>query len=114
MWERLWAFGRYDLGLSEVDFWALTPREFILIAERARARIRWSDYRAAITPWIVSCAVAGKKAPDLDEFTVSKMFRRGAEAAKLKNDPEKRQKNLFQKAMAAFGAVGAINAKRGE
>lgn len=33
-WDDLWAVARYDLGISEQEFWALTPRQFNLLVER--------------------------------------------------------------------------------
>lgn len=42
------------------------------------------------------------------------MYKRGAKAAKLAADPKAKQDNLLNKAMAAFGAIGVINAKRSE
>ena len=111
----MWAFGRYDLRLSEEEFWALTPREFVLLADRARAEVRWRDYRAAVGPWIQCQTVLGKKAPTLEYFTVGDIFKRGRKAIAARNaPPEDKQADLFAKASAAFGMIGAINRKRGE
>jgi hypothetical protein len=55
----LWAVGRYDLRLSETEFWGLVPRQFIALAERAKdERIR-SEYGPAI---IVTAILAGSGA----------------------------------------------------
>lgn len=110
----MWAFGRFDLRLAEDEFWALTPREFILLANRAKATVEWEDYRAAITPWVLGCRYIGKKAPDLEGWTVGKLFEEGRKELAKKTNPVKKQADLFGKAMAAFGTVSMINTKRGK
>ena len=42
------AFGRYDLGLSEEEFWHLTPRELMALQERHEEAQEWQDYRAGV------------------------------------------------------------------
>lgn len=48
----MWASGRYDLGLTEVEFWALTLKELNALSERHQSNQSWLDYRAALV-----CAV---------------------------------------------------------
>ena len=47
-WIDLWSFGRYNLQLSEDEFWVLTLREFIALSERYKDSQDWLDYRAAL------------------------------------------------------------------
>jgi len=47
-WTELWAFGRYDLGLSEEEFWSLTLREYSALADRFKDAQKWLDYRTAL------------------------------------------------------------------
>jgi len=34
-WWELWTIGRVDLRLSDAEFWALTPRQFFFLSDRA-------------------------------------------------------------------------------
>ena len=52
-WLTAWAFGRYDLGLTEEEFWSLTPREFVALKERHEEAQEWEDYRAGV----VACTI---------------------------------------------------------
>ena len=40
--------GRYDLGLSEEEFWGLTLKEFNALCERYGVNQEWLNYRAAL------------------------------------------------------------------
>lgn len=44
----LWAVGRYDLNLSEQDFWSLTVPKFQALLERHKIDQEWQNYRAAL------------------------------------------------------------------
>ena len=44
---RLWAIGRYDLGLSEDALWRLTLRRYDALHARWKAREHREDYRTA-------------------------------------------------------------------
>jgi hypothetical protein len=44
----LWAFGRYDLQLSDNEFWGLTLREFNALCARHKDNQDWLNYRAAL------------------------------------------------------------------
>lgn len=50
----LWSVGRYDLRLTEQDFWGLTLREFDALCKRKRQEDRTNEYYAAL----ISCVVA--------------------------------------------------------
>ena len=49
----MWAVGRYDLGLTEEEFWHLTPRQFAALMERHEEAQEWEDYRAGV----VACTI---------------------------------------------------------
>lgn len=42
----MWAIARYDLGLSEAEFWQLTPRLFEELSDRWKAAQARADRRA--------------------------------------------------------------------
>lgn len=50
-YDRLWAVGRYDLGLGTEEFWSLTPRQFRLLVERKHEAERAEYWRAALGAW---------------------------------------------------------------
>lgn len=51
--------GRYDLNLTEDDFWGLTLKEFNALAGRHESNQEWLNYRAALV-----CAVLANTARD--------------------------------------------------
>ena len=44
----MWAFGRYDLNLSEDDFWNLSIKEYKSLSIRHSANQDWLNYRSAL------------------------------------------------------------------
>lgn len=48
----MWSFGRYNLRLSEDEFWGVTPAEFVALVERYKEEQTWLNWRAALV-----CAV---------------------------------------------------------
>jgi hypothetical protein len=101
-WERLWAFGRFDLGQSEADFWRLTPREFALLAERHHERSEWEDLRHAMAPFLTALANSKKGSKwTVEQFMVGRMLRESTRLA----DPVERQKDLQSKIHAAFSMM---------
>jgi hypothetical protein len=69
-WDVLWAYGRYDLGLSESEFWRLTPREFGLLADRDALHVEWHDRRSALAPFIMTALFAPKSKPKMNDFLI--------------------------------------------
>lgn len=57
----MWAFGRYDLGLSEDSFWDLTLLEFNALSERYREGQKWLNYRAAMVCAVIANTVRDPK-----------------------------------------------------
>ncbi len=47
-WHQLWAIGRYDLGLSDDEFWRLTPAQFAALCDRMEAEREHAEYCAAL------------------------------------------------------------------
>lgn len=52
--------GRYDLNLTEGDFWGLTLKELNALIERNRINQDWLDYRAALVCTVLANAWRGK------------------------------------------------------
>lgn len=59
--ESLWAFGRYDLGLTDADFWALTPRQYAELMERRREDLHRQDLRIGVLCALVANLLGGDK-----------------------------------------------------
>lgn len=103
-WEQLWAFGIYDLRLREAQFWALTPREFSLLADRCEAQVRWHDLRAALAPWMMNrlWATKGGKVELEDLCVINMMDTVGAVA---EEPPEAKAEKLQGRIQATFEAL---------
>lgn len=105
-WEDLWAYGRYDLRLSEEAFWALTPREFQLLARRADVAVQWEDLRHALAPYTTAAAWSKKGSKlRLSDFVVGDLLRDAEREAR--RTPEDRQQALGSKINAVFGMLAA-------
>jgi len=48
LWLNLWSFGRFNLGLSDEEFWHLTLAQFNALAKRYDEQQERQDYRAAL------------------------------------------------------------------
>ena len=59
----MWAFGRYDLGLSEEGLLSLTMREYYALAKRCREVRRWSDSQTALLCAVVVNMLQDPKNP---------------------------------------------------
>lgn len=52
--DEIYAFGRYDLKLSEEEFWNMNPLQYNLLVERHNKKIGYKPEQAAIAqqkPW---------------------------------------------------------------
>jgi hypothetical protein len=69
----LWAIGRYDLGLSEEDFWELTFCKFHALCKRKQIDDKLLDFRSGV----IACTIAnvhrkaGSKAYTPEDFMPS-------------------------------------------
>jgi hypothetical protein len=61
--EELWAIGRYDLQLSEEDFWRLTLKEFNMLCHRHRERRRAELFNSALICSVIANVHRGKGKP---------------------------------------------------
>ena len=50
----LWAIGRFDLGLSEQEFWRLTLRELAALLKRWRFDQERADWRAGMVASVIA------------------------------------------------------------
>ena len=57
----MWASGRFDLGLTEDEFWNLTLKEFNALSARFKDAQDWQNYRAAMICAVVANTVRRKK-----------------------------------------------------
>ena len=56
----MWAIGRFDLRLSEEEFWKLSPRQLVALLDRANREQEWQNYRAALVASVIANTVASK------------------------------------------------------
>ena len=45
-WETLWSVGRFDLRLTEEEFWGLVPRQFVALMERRHQAVLRHEFTA--------------------------------------------------------------------
>jgi len=107
----MWSIGRYDLRLSEDEFWALTPREFSLLLRRWQVEGKWREAMAAITPWVLASIhrdTKSKREPWLlSDFTVSGLLKPSPRAAERRPDPDRPDaKTIWNKVGAVMTALG--------
>lgn len=104
----MWSVGRYDLRLSEEEFWSLTLREFCLLLDRWKLEWRYRETMAAITPWILATIHSDPKKSKrrwlLQDFTVTGLFKPVAKAIDG-GGPEK-SRALWEKTSAVMRAMG--------
>ena len=101
---RYWSFARQKLGLSDAEFWRLTPRELRAMADGWQDDRTDEDRRAAtVCMVIVNCHRDTERKPDA--FTVEDFMPRRAD------EPAKEQS--WESQVAIFGAI-AEAARRSE
>lgn len=52
----LWAIGKYDLHLSDKEFWSLTLREFSALCDRRAIEVERADFRSSVLCSLVANA----------------------------------------------------------
>lgn len=70
-WDTAWAIGRFDLGLSEEEFWSLSPKKFFLLLDRLQRREReheWLAHRIVATIVNVNIDPKKRKTPYQAEY----------------------------------------------
>lgn len=79
--------GRYDLGLSDGDFWALTLRRLMALIDRRKAQIQIEDRRAGtIVAMMYNLKRDAKKDPK--GWTWQDVFPEHKEAPRAQTDEE--------------------------
>lgn len=63
----LWSIARYDLGVSEAEFWGMTPRTLDALLGRRAIEQQMQDYRAGLIAMLVHNAHA-KSAKSIADF----------------------------------------------
>ena len=91
----MWASGRFDLGLTEDEFWNLTLKEFNALSARFKDAQDWQNYRAAMICCVVANTVRTKTKKPLPWVPSDFM-------------PTRERKQMTDKQM--FAQVQAINA----
>ncbi|MCK9583182.1 MAG: DUF4035 domain-containing protein [Endomicrobiales bacterium] len=95
----MWAVGRFDLGLSEDDFWDLTLLEFDYLCKRKQLNdTRIERYSAQIS-WLIYSVNRSKdsKALKIDDFMIK------YEKEKPKNQTFQQMKSIAKQITKALG-----------
>jgi hypothetical protein len=96
-WETLWAVGRYDLRLTDEEFWHMVPRQFDALVRRDRERQLREEFAAGIICQTVA-SLAGVKMP-YTNFMPS--WKRAVE-------PETDWRELLAKTQVLHAAYGGV------
>ena len=51
---KIWSFARFDLHLSEDEFWSLTPVQFNALSGRYAQQQDWLNYRAGLIAAVIA------------------------------------------------------------
>ena len=54
MWLRLWSHARIDLGLSDREFWSITPRQLSYLDKRWKAQQEREEYYTGLLASVVA------------------------------------------------------------
>ena len=103
----MWAIGRYDLGLSEEEFWSITLRQYQLLNDRFAAAARWQEALNAVTPWLTAEMNRDRKR-QRTPFTLRDFMLSEQAARPQRKSPDQGQ--LRAKLDRVFGGLGG---KRG-
>ena len=72
-WLEVWAIARYDLGLTEDEFWNLSIDEFNALLKRHNLKQEREDSRAAMICTVIANIFRGKGKPyKITDFMPSK------------------------------------------
>ena len=64
MWLANWAVARYDLGLSEQEFYSITPRQLDALAKRKEYETRHTELLfAQLTSYLINFSTVRPKEP---------------------------------------------------
>lgn len=95
---RYWAFARQKIGLSDAEFWRLTPREFKALADGWDEDQSAEDRRAATVCMVIAnCNRDPAKKPD--PFTVDDFMPHGT--------PKPKREQTWEEQVAIFGAIAS-------
>jgi len=97
-WETLWAVGRYDLRLTDEEFWHMVPRQFSALLRRKHDAHLRQEYGAAIICQTIH-ALAGKKM----------LYTNFMPSWKREAEPEVNWQELLAKTQVLHAAYGGAN-----
>lgn len=85
----MWSFARFNLHLSDREFYALTPRQFGHLSNRHRYQVEHKEFLfGQLTSWVASTGFKSPKEPTTARDFMPSMFGRlekvKPEAVKLK------------------------------
>ena len=114
----MWAYGKFDLGLSDEEFWGMTPKEFRVLGDRADYQTALLDYRAGVVASVIA-NTQGKKSTG-DPFTVEDFFpgvlkRLGSSSGSITDEPIKKPQTVEEQidAMQSWMVVFKVHETMG-
>jgi hypothetical protein len=100
----LWSSARYDLTLSDAEFWCLTPRQFSALLHRHRAKLDRDNYLCGIIASVTAnFSMARPKEPlSASDFMLG-------QKVKEETPTELAERFAFQMSGCAIGPTISIN-----
>lgn len=93
----LWAVGRYDLRLTDTEFWQMVPRQFAALMDRRRGRILRQEFSAGVVASAVYATRGVKLSPQ--------KFMPSWKEPKKPEQPWQEDRAKFMQAAGVFGGV---------
>lgn len=87
----MWSFARVNLGLSSVEFYSLTPRQFGHLCNRARYLVEHQEFLfGQLTSWVASTGFKTPQEPTTARDFMPSMFGQNKQAKPVKRKKRKR------------------------
>ena len=108
-WYRLWATARFDLGLSDAEFWALHPLQFHHLCLRLDARIDREFYGHCITAAMIrNCNIDPEKTEPIAPMALMPTASGEKARAQLAAPAAPQSVSLVEKVRQMKAALGAL------
>jgi hypothetical protein len=104
LWLRFWALARYDLRLSDDEFWDMTPRQLDALLNRHQLATASREFLfAQVTSWVANTGFRSVAKPTkATDFMPSEWAKTGKPKPKPKRLTKKRQLEIAAGIRAMF------------
>jgi hypothetical protein len=110
----MWSCARYDLHLSDDDFYSLTPRQFDSLLKRHRNKVIDTEFLFAnLTSWVANTGFRSTEKPtEPKDFMPSEWRKQALKPSPSPNKPvrmtAKRRRALADRLNATLGMIATV------